>query len=233
MEKMFGSSRISVIEMPSGQSIQAEVYSEFGRAFDILRDTKKFNEMIADLAGETGKVVVFLEGETDPEYLRSAAELLNYSHILDQVEFVWVGMKDKSESGATFSGKSALDKALAFLRANLRIFDKRTFIFLYDNDAKKKDEDFQNIHVRCLPLNAENRFTSVGIENLLVNEVFSDIIFEQNEYKKPDGSTTIVRKINKHKMMDLVCTQRRTASDFVHFSKALDLIDGILKACKT
>ena len=48
----------------------------------MLQDTKAFSKKIAETVSEPGKLLVLLEGETDPIYLQTAVQLLgnlNYS----------------------------------------------------------------------------------------------------------------------------------------------------------
>jgi hypothetical protein len=84
MEKLFGAEGMCILELPSGTPIQAEAYSKFGHALSVLQDTRAFNRAMQELASRPGKPLVLLEGETDPKYMRTAAELLDRRAIVQE-----------------------------------------------------------------------------------------------------------------------------------------------------
>ncbi|MBI4724323.1 MAG: AAA family ATPase, partial [Rhodomicrobium sp.] len=86
MEKRFGSEGFQILEMPTASLISAERYGEFLRSFEIYQSTKAFEETLKKV-GSDGKPLVIGEGQTDPIYFRTAAELLGYADIVEQVEF--------------------------------------------------------------------------------------------------------------------------------------------------
>lgn len=116
-ERVLVSENISVVDMPDGQPIQAEAYSEFERALMVFQDTKSFNNAVLEAATKAErKLLVLLEGETDPEYLSHAVEILGRQDIIDKVDFQWIGSKDQRCQGFN-TGKDALNSAVKFLRA--------------------------------------------------------------------------------------------------------------------
>ena len=195
MGQKFGSDGISIIDMPSGTPIDAEAYAEFGRALDVLQQTKAFAAVIEKEAASPGKLLVFMEGETDPIYMRAAAELLGRSAILEKIEFSWVGAKDPKGGQAFSTGKDALNRTLAVLRAKPQLF-KRQIVLLYDNDAKKVDADYESVFVRSIPSNPENSKDSAGIENLLPVDILMPDTYSSAERIMPNGTkvvTTLAR----------------------------------------
>ena len=95
MEREFGADGATIIDMPSGTPIRSEAYAEFGRALEVLKETQAFAAAIENAAGTPGKLLVLLEGETDPIYMRTAAEVLRRRELLDKMEFAWVGQGEK------------------------------------------------------------------------------------------------------------------------------------------
>jgi hypothetical protein len=229
MEKVFGGDGIVIIDMPSGTPIQAEAYAEFGRALEVLQDTKAFAAEVAKAVATPGKLLVLTEGETDPIYLRTAAELLGHQVLLDNVEFDWVGAKDP-KSGRTFhTGKDALNHTLSVLRAKPDLV-KRRILLLYDNDTNKPSEDHSPLYVRSMPSNPANDLVEAGIENLLSPAVFLNEMFEEKTIKKRNGGTTITTSLRKMTLCTNLCNQKRDPSDFAGFLDVLNLIEAFVES---
>lgn len=230
MEKVFGPEGLSIIDMPSGTPIQAETYEEFGRALDALQNTRAFNAAITEAAGVPGKLLVLLEGETDPKYMSTAAELLGRTGIQEKVEFQWIGAKDPKSGQGFHTGKDALNSTLTVLRAKPELA-KRHIVLLYDNDANKPNEDFfERIHVRSMPTNNENTIIEAGIENLLVQTAITPEVFDNKTTKKKNGSSTVTTTLNKMKLCIQLCDNKRDPADFQKFSPVLDSIEALVAA---
>lgn len=233
MEKVFGPEGLSIIDMPSGTPIQAETYDEFGRALDALQNTRAFNASIAEAAGVPGKLLVLLEGETDPKYMSTAAELLGRTGIQEKVEFQWIGAKDPKSGQGFHSGKDALNLTLTVLRAKPDLA-KRHIVLLYDNDANKIDEDFfELIHVRSMPTNKENKVIEAGIENLLAETAITPDAFDEKTTKKKNGSSTVTTTLNKMKLCTQLCDNKREAADFQNFAAILDSVEALVTLTTT
>ena len=164
------------------------------------------------------------EGETDPSYLKTAAELLEFKDIANQVEFDWVGAP--AVQGAQGGGKSHLDDALKFLRENPQ-FNRRSIVLLYDFDARKAAEDAGTLYVRSLPQIVEILVGKNGIENLLPNEVFEERFFEQKMMGKGDDRGP-VPVLNKAALCDFLCGQDRNPSHFEGFRGPLKELQRLL-----
>ena len=209
MEKVFGADGIVIIDMPSGTPIQAEAYAEFGRALQALRDTNAFAAAIAKAVAAPGKLLVLTEGETDPIYLKTAAELLGRQALLDSADIEWVGAKDPKSGQSFHTGKDALNHTLAVLRAKTELV-KRRVLLLYDNDANKATEDHNSVYVRSMPSNSTNTIVETGIENLLPPEAITDEMFENAVRKRRSGGQTVTTTLNKMKLCSYLCTEKRS-----------------------
>ena len=227
MENKFGADGIAVIDMPSGTPIQAEAYAEFGRALQVLQDTKAFAAAIEEAAGAPGKPIVFLEGETDPLYLMTAAELLGRQDLLEKAGFEWVGTK--GPKGAEGSGKSALNDTLKVLRRKPHILQRQVML-LYDCDANKPREDYdgERIRVRTMPF-YEDTDRKRGIENLLPSGVIPAEMYDQNEHEKESGDRVVTHILNKVKLCNYICNERRDPTDFANFAAVLDMIEEFVE----
>lgn len=227
MEKEFGSDGFQLVEMPSGHSVTAETYSEFGKAMEALTATAAFNDRLLSETSKQDVPIIFVEGETDTPYLRRAAELLGRSALLTKCDIQWIGAKDDKGQGF-HTGKAALDHTLAVLRANPRLAN-RPILLLYDNDAKKADADFDKFAVRSMPTNVDNTKVTAGIENLLSESSITDEDYQTVESQKPNGEILIRKTLRKTELCERVCSGG-SDKDFVGFSMALDIIEKFLGA---
>lgn len=227
MEQAFGEEGIAIIDMPTATPVQAEAYSEFGRALEVLNDTKTFNAAIKTAIEKPGKMLVFLEGETDPKYFETAAELLGSKSLLDRVEFHWVGAKDPKSGQGFHTGTSALNTTLIVLRANPELV-RRPVLLLHDNEVNKTPETHGDVHVRSMPKNYNNTMIEAGIENLLPEESISAEMFDKKEIKKPNGSKIITETLNKMKLCLFLCEEKRVPTDFENFAQVLNMIEVLL-----
>lgn len=226
MERTFEPNGVSIIDMPSGAPIQAEAYSEFGHALEALEGTKAFNAKIEEWVAHPGKLLVLLEGETDPIYMRAAAELLERQAILDDVEFEWIGAKDPKGQGFN-TGSGALNSAFSLFRSKPE-FVRRSILLLYDHDAKKTAEDHGKLHVRAVPYNSRNNRFRKGIENLLpemnVPEEMLEISVKTDDY----GCENTNKRLNKMKLCLHLCQEKREKGHFAGFVPVLDTIERLL-----
>ena len=227
MEKTFSPTGVKIVEMPSGSSIRAEAFAEFGHAFKILQDTRTFAAEIERVASSPGKLLILTEGETDPLYLEAAVDLLNYQKLASQVEFAWIGAKDLKSGQGFNTGKDALNHALSLFKAKSHLF-ARPILLLYDNDTMKVAEDIGLIHVRTMPSNLENDLIEAGIENLLDKDAIIMEMFEKTIRKKKNGSSVTNVDLNKMRLCDYLCNQKKRAEDFNAFRPLLDEIERLI-----
>lgn len=225
MAKEFQSA-VAIVELPSGIAIAAETFSEFERALDVIRETRAFNASVLELAKEPGKLLVLLEGETDPLYLRAAIVALRREDLLEKIEFDWIGSKTKSGQ-VMHSGKSALLGAERVLRAKPGLLG-RPVLLLYDDDTPKTPTDDGLVHVRSLPRNQANTKVEDGIENLLPEHFINDADFRENTIKKPNGGSVTVRELNKVKLCKRLCKGDVDPHAFDAFAGAVDVLSEVL-----
>ncbi len=124
MESVFGSSGFSVLEMPSGNKIGPESYTEFLDAFDVLSQTRKFQATLLAQAVAQAKPVLLLEGKTDAELIIVAWAKLNPNV---PIPFTPIGC-----GGAGGGGAKTLNAALRYLTG---VFDKKA-LAIFDNDRE-------------------------------------------------------------------------------------------------
>jgi len=225
MEQAFGADRIQIVEMPNGTLVSAENYAEFGQAMNALVATKAFNDRVISEAKKAGTPIVYLEGETDPLYIKRAAFLFSRIDLLERCHIEWIGAK--SDGGQGFNtGKDALKHTLSLLKANPTLSNRHILLF-YDNDTNSPDQDYPNISVRTIPKNNNNMKVKAGIENLLTEDCFEDSFYDTKEICKPNGTITVTKQLRKSDLCDAVCATG-TVEQFSAFNEALDIIEAFL-----
>jgi hypothetical protein len=223
MKKVFGPEGFMLLDMPSGFTIDAERYTDFERSFSYFRATQAFERTVQAKFTAAQKPLVLTEGETDPNYLKAAADLLGFSELLSEAEFDWVGIPEVG--GAQGGGKSHLDDALKFLKNNPQ-FQTRRIVLLYDPETAKPEQDFGTIHVRRLTRIVDARRQS-GIENLLPDHVYEPRFFENRTMGKGDDKGP-VPVLNKKSLCAFLCDEKRNPADFESFRSILVVLTDLL-----
>ncbi|MBA4159538.1 MAG: ATP-binding protein [Gemmatimonadetes bacterium] len=230
MEHEFGSDGYMLLEMPDGNGISAERFSEFQRSFDYYQETKTFEdeqrERLRIALEQRTKPVVLTEGDTDPDYLRTALELLGRADLLSIIDIEWIGATRDGQP--FFTGDKNLNNAAEFLRANPQFLENRHVLLLYDCDANKPNITEDNLWVRTIPRNEANRVVTKGIENLLPAALFNpeDRRFYSLIEKKGDyGQITRASEFRKRAFCDYVCFERRDATDFSAFQSVVTILE--------
>ena len=225
MEKEFGSNGFLVVEMPSGQAVSAESYSEFGRAMEALAATKAFDARVAAEVSQRGIPIVYVEGETDAPYIQRAVEVLGRPDLLKRCDVEWIGSKDDGGQGF-HTGKGALSRSLSFLRANPDLA-KRPVLLLYDNDTNVPEADYTMVSVRVMPTNKNNEKIKAGIENLLSPETITEDDYQETKKTKENGEMHIRKVVRKMDLCKRMC-EEGTDKNFQAFSVLLDRIEDYL-----
>lgn len=128
MERTFGESRYTLLELPEGSKINAERFSEFINSFNYLKNTKLFTDTLADRVSLLFRPLVICEGQTDPKYLRTAATMLNFQDLASNVDFDWIGVIHQGQ--ARDGGEGQLRQAKNFLKIILDLIKNTQYYYL-------------------------------------------------------------------------------------------------------
>jgi hypothetical protein len=225
MEREYGSEGFEIIDMPGGDPITTERFSEFQRSWEYYRRTKTYEEELGRDLAASSKPLVLTEGETDPLYIRTALELLGRQDLLQGLDIEWVGTR--GPQGSRNTGKPGLDHTRNVLEANPNL-TKRKVLLLYDCDTNKTPEDIGSLAIRTIPRNESNGKATAGIENLLPPKLFEDRFYMPKRSKGNYGEITITHKFQKSAFCKWVCEESRNPDDFEHFSVVVGLLEGFL-----
>lgn len=128
MEKVFGVTGFELREMPSGELVSPEAYSEFQAAFDMFSETRAFQkEMLSQIKASTLPALL-VEGKTDAILISTAWEKL-HPEVPTPFEIISCGIEpdpNKREGGA-----DPLRRCTEYLS----IVSDRKITSMFDNDC--------------------------------------------------------------------------------------------------
>jgi hypothetical protein len=230
MEREFGSSGVHIIEMPSGEGITTERFSEFKKSFEYYKQTKAYeDDLQAALAG-AAKPLVLTEGDTDPVYIRTALDLLGAPELLSAVDIRSVGQQGRQ--GSINAGVAGLNHTRNVIEAHPDLLKQRIML-LYDCDSRKPLEDIGKLFIRAIPKNDTNTKVRKGIENLLPPELFEDRFYERKSHTGDYGEEKIIPEFRKTDFCKWICEQRRNPSDFQGFQVVVEILRQFLGTNET
>lgn len=228
LEKELGENNIELRNMPTGEIITSERFSEFENAYKVLNDTKKFEDDLNLKIIESKKPIVFVEGDYDIRYIKKACELFNKEELLTQITFI--DADGYQNLNNIWNHKSNLFKAI----------DEK-MLLLYDCDTKVTDGKRDKILKKIIPYRSENYFDR-GIENLFsVDTINKAIDFKSafvditEEYKQTiRGNIVITPKkytVNsdeKGNLCNWLC-ENGTIEDFKNFEIIFEIFNEFLE----
>ena len=228
MTQTFGEDGFALYRMPQGQQISPEEFTEFGDAYRAFTATSKFSDDIRLAVRHAQSPILYMEGKTDVQYLRKAAELLGKDKILEGVEI---------EDGEGAGNLTKAWRALVALSENLV---PRKVVLLFDCDYRGASATKGN-RVKCKnPLQTGHPIKK-GIENLLsqvtldkaraANEAFINVTPEHPTTVRGEHQTVPetweVNQDEKPNLCNWIC-DNGTVEDFRHFQVIFDLLEEAL-----
>lgn len=230
MKKIFRDDGFALYRLPQGQKISSEEFSEFGDAYQVLTETKRFINDIRTEIENAQKPIVYLEGETDRKYLEKASELLGKELLLEDIEI--------RDGGGTGN----LDKAWKGFEKLPSDFIHNKVLLLYDcEDNKHGDKNY--FFRRTIPIQGDRPDHPVrqGIENLFskrtlekarsAKRAFIDIDPEHTKIERGEDvnvpETWTINKDEKTNLCNWLC-ENGTQKDFQHFEVIFKLLEDIL-----
>ncbi len=223
MEKEFGADGISTFEMPNGDEISTERFSEFKTSLDYYRQTKAFEESVRARILASTKPTVILEGDTDRDYLITYLHLSGRADLLLVLNIEWAGndVNGIAQSG----GKGTLDTIAKTFRAKLGLLQTK-LLLVHDCDSGKQNETLGGkLFIRGIPNNPENMKFRRGIENLLPESLARPEFYDLRVDDKYGGD---IRTLNKRRLCDWVIAQS-DLSLFSAFAPLLAFVEEIAK----
>ena len=227
MKKILGEDAFAIYQLPDGQQISAEDFTEFGNAYKAFRSSSRFSRDVRQAVEHAQRPILYVEGLTDIKYLRRAAQLLCHDTVLEGVDLL-DGNGDDLKN--TWKHVTALPESLV----------PRKVLVIRDCDYEGKNETNGKRHRLTIPKQdghplekgIENLFSKTTLEKAIeFKPAFIDVIdahkrMERGEVEKMPEQWA-VNKDEKTNLCDWLC-QNGTAEDFAHFEVILDLITELL-----
>ena len=216
MEQRFEADRVTILEMPEAKRINSERYSEFGKAFEYIQSTERYEEEVKRRFAAGTRPLVLTEGSLDPRYIRAALAQLEQGELLNSFDIDFVGMEN--EKGAHYGGDKGLNHFRNIYAANSSLFH-RPILLLYDCDSPKPNEQIGELWVRSIPRNAENTKVTKGIENLLPETLFKEDFY----FQSPTDDGGYAKRLDKSKFCEWIC-ENKGGVDFAKFDSVVQIL---------
>ena len=225
LKEAFGENGFGLYGLPEGQPLSPEQFSEFGEAYRVFANTQRHSNETRAAVREAQKPLIFVDGPTDVEYHKKAADLLGFDDQLSAVEFragdgmlrnIWKGMtKDHVE--------------------------RKKVIILHDPEDNVEFDTRENVYRRKIGEIANHPIRR-GVENLFSKDTLKKAIESQpafidiaQAHQKSERGTIVtvpetwsVNKDEKTNLCNWLCANG-TADDFQYFMSVLELLHEILK----
>jgi len=227
LRKELGEENFEITNLPNGECIDVENFSEFEKAYSYFKDSLKYQNDINKEILNSQKALLFVEGDYDIRYLRKAADLLDKNEIIEYFKLI-----DSDGHGNITNVAKHFDSKLAEATP-------QKMLLLYDCDQNKNENQKGNVYKRVMPTIIENPIKK-GIENLFPSLIiqkakefktaFIDITPEI--IKTERGAEIIIPElweVNKDEKKNLCdwIIENGTLSDFENFSKVFDILEKI------
>ena len=228
MKNVFSEDGFGLYQLPHGEQIDPEEFSEFGNAYRTYTATRRFSSDLLSAVKNAQTPLVYLEGTTDCDYLTKAAELLGQTAVLNEIQM--------QEAG----GAPQLKKLWSKISGLPDELVPKKVVLLFDCDQKEESITKVNRFKRTIPHQSNNPLEK-GIENLFGKSTlikaqrhkpaFIDIVPEHKPVVRgklqvvPEKWT--VNNDEKRNLCDWLC-ENGTAEYFRHFGVIFDLLDEVL-----
>lgn len=228
MKKVFGEDGFELRNMPDGEVINTERFSEFDKAYQILKSTEKFEKEISSKIKETALPTLFVEGDYDIRYITKAVEIFDKTHLLKQIKIM------------DANGFGGLDKIWKSYNSELAKAVPQKILLLYDCDTEKQNVQRDMVFKRIIP-SINTSCIKKGIENLFPNKIIEDakkyksafidfspeIVSEIRGQNKVTPESYSVNKDEKGNLCEWICVNGNK-KDFKNFLNIINMIEKIL-----
>lgn len=232
MKRVFGEENFEIRNMPNGETITAERFSEFDNAYKVLKDTEKFEADFIDNVKELTKPILYVEGDYDIRYVNYIAEKLGKKDMLEKIEIIdGDGSPNLKKLWNIFDSNKAAKIS--------KLITNQKILFLFDCDVSEVERDIDNkIFKLSIPRNNSN-LIEIGIENLLSSFVIEEAqkkgYIEYSKTTKSIGENTEILenysliKNQKSNLCNWFCNERENSMDDIQaFSIIFDIIENKL-----
>jgi len=190
MEKTFGKDKYEIYRMPDGKKIDAEMFSEFQKAYDYMIKTQRHHkEILSAIKHVQGRPLIVTEGATDWKHMKAALSALReideHKKLFNELDFDFLEYEPKnSDTNNTLKLEMSNSHLVSMCENFAKAPQQRKIIFIADRDddktnkimSKINDSDtFKNwgngVYSFILPLpESRKESPAICIEHLYTNE---------------------------------------------------------------
>lgn len=250
MRSAFGDEDFQVRELPYGQPIETEEFSEFNHALAAFTRTSAFDRRVLDRIQQAAKPVVITEGKTDVTHLQVAWSKLYDGHLIpfDVVSCGGVATPKEDRGGADMLRTMLRACCLHLERQALGLFDhdkegveqfnslKKTDGFVDGEDATHRRHARQLVQALLLPVPPDRRtFVSRQARSchLALEHYYSDALLDRFGLKDDpvvaDSAVFNIVTQSKKKAAFAEALKDLDAAEFDNFKAMFDRIIHLLK----
>ena len=225
LQQVLGEQGFGLYELPSGASISAEDFEEFGKVYRAFSKTRQHYKQIQSAIRKAQKSLIFVEGIIDVKYLQKAAMKLEFQDLMEVAE-----IRDGD-------GSSSLNNIWKGLTRDH--VERKRIVVLYDPECERNDTRGNMFRRSMIKFN--DHPIQKGIENLFDRETLERVRQEYSSFidvidkhsKMVRGKEEIVPEtwtVNNDEKINLcnwLC-ENGTADDFEHFKPTLEMLKEIL-----
>ena len=230
MQKVMGDDGFLLLQLPQGQEISPEEFSEFGEAYASFALTQRFNKDVRVAIEGSSKPMLYVEGKTDMKYLQRAAVLLGRKDVLDVFD-----IKDGEGSGNLVKFWDGLKPTMAGAVPH-------KIVLLFDWDTKRSHDRRGQVFQRVISLKTGHPVKR-GVENLLPKNVLErarkyKLDFVESVRRGEDIVDGIpveieeqwtVKESRKNALCDWVI-ENGTEEEFQSFNEVFDMLAAVIEA---
>ena len=202
MREKFGDDGFSIFELPTGNRIYAEQFSEFENAYHYIAQTNKYRQEIENAIGQhLEKPLIVTEGATDWKHMKAAMNALKTmeenQEVFEGLEYEFLEYEPKnSDVDRKVKARMSGSEMASMCEKYSYIPQSRKVIFIADRDVeadvKKLEEDNgnvkkwgNNVYSFCLPVPEHRKATpNICIEHLYTDDEITREVEFSDGYKR-------------------------------------------------
>lgn len=185
MDKFYGKGKYEIVEMPNGESINAEEFSLFIEAYNVLKESKLYRNEINAIKQNSGLApLIITEGASDWMHIKNAINTIKNDKSfpvelrdkLNSLEFEFLeyfptNYHDTSKLGLDMGDSALIQMCIQFSK----IEQKRKYIFIADRDKPSTIQTLDdnnlkfkkwgnNVYSFCIPIPQNRKTNDICIE---------------------------------------------------------------------
>lgn len=147
MEEYYGEEKFEVFQMPDAVKINVENFSEFDKAYNMLKLTQKYQkDLLEELNKNIGRNLIVTEGATDWKHMLAAykniSKIDEYKETFANMDFEFLQYEPTNVTGANIHLEMGATQLLAMCQNMSKISQPRKLIFIADRDDESINKKF-------------------------------------------------------------------------------------------